>query len=120
MSMSDAALSQPDTPPSMVATRDLFCVQLWSRRVSEVSRWARQPSEFGLGTIRGVHEIVRGSAVNGVLWAGQHGGCQQRRSNFHVFGGSSEAAGRSTPPGGLKCLDEHASPEDRARRTADV
>ena len=25
-----------------------------------------------------------------------------------------------TSPSGLKCLDEHASPEDRAQRTADV
>ena len=33
MSMSDAALSQPDTVPWMVATRKPFCVHFWSRRV---------------------------------------------------------------------------------------
>ena len=38
MSMSDAALSQPDTAPSMVATWKPFCVHFWSRRLAEVSR----------------------------------------------------------------------------------
>ena len=120
-----------------------------------------QPGEFGFGTTRGVHEIVRGTAVHGVPWL-----CHtQRSSNDFTFvespakrlvpsvheggrRGLSTAAPLSfppckihcqylalsklayaksfvhcallTPPGGLKCLDEHASPQDRARRTADV
>ena len=69
-----------------------------------VEKSARRPGEFGFGTTRGVHEIVRGTAVHGVLWAGQHGGCQKQRSSYvHVFGGSGEETGSSVNESGKRC-----------------
>ena len=56
--------------------------------------------KFEFGTTAGAHGIVRGTAVRGVPWAGQHGGCHtQRSSNFHVFGGSSEETASSVNEG---------------------
>ena len=97
MSMSDAALPQPDTVPWMVATRKPFCVHFWSSKVhvSQVNSDSAPPVVCT--------KFVRGTAVHGVLWAGQHGGCQKRRSSYvHVFGGSGEETGSSVNESGRR------------------